>query len=58
MPWITIHQNLFEQLRELAIKVPKFATYSSVQMGPNINSEYANFAGGNKDGYLIFNSVG
>ncbi|MEK9181918.1 MAG: hypothetical protein AAB786_02755 [Patescibacteria group bacterium] len=49
-------KSFFEQLRELAIKVPKFATYSSVQMGPNINSEYANFAGGNKDGYLIFNS--
>ncbi len=46
----------FDQLKELTEKVPKSATYSSVQMGPNINSEYANFAGGNKDGYLIFNS--
>jgi len=45
-----------EQLKELIIKVPKSATYSSIQMGPNINSEYANFAGGNKDGYLVFNS--
>src|SRR3989344_1274326 len=46
----------FEQLKELAIKVPKSATYSSIYTGVNINSEYANFAGGNKDGYLIFNS--
>src|SRR3989338_11098534 len=46
----------FEQLKELTIKVPKSATYSSVSTGPNINSDYANFAGGNKDGYLIFNS--
>ena len=38
------------------MKVPKSATYSSAATGPNINSEYANFAGGNKDGYLIFNS--
>ncbi|PIP68852.1 hypothetical protein COW91_02540, partial [Candidatus Nomurabacteria bacterium CG22_combo_CG10-13_8_21_14_all_32_8] len=46
----------FEQLKELILKVPKSATYSSAVTGPNINSEYANFAGGNKDGYLIFNS--
>jgi len=45
----------FEQLKELIIKVPKSATYSSMYTGPNINSEYTNFAGGNKDGYLIFN---
>ena len=46
----------FDQLKELTIKVPKSATYSSTYVGPNINSEYTNFAGGNKDGYLIFNS--
>ena len=45
----------FDQLKELTLKVPKSATYSSVNTGPNINSDYANFAGGNKDGYLIFN---
>ncbi len=45
-----------EQLKELTIKVPKSATYSSTYVGPNINSEYCNFAGGNKDCYLIFNS--
>ncbi|MEK7128151.1 MAG: hypothetical protein AAB933_01130, partial [Patescibacteria group bacterium] len=45
----------FDQLKELVEKVPKSATYSSIYTGVNINSEYANFAGGNKDGYLIFN---
>lgn len=50
------NQPFFEQLKELTVKVPKSATYSSVNTGPNINSDYANFAGGNKDGYLIFNS--
>ncbi len=49
-------KTFFEQLKELVIKVPKSATYSSMATGPNINSEYTNFAGGNKDGYLIFNS--
>jgi len=46
----------FEQLKELIKKVPKQATYSSISDGSNINSEYTNFAGGNKDSYLIFNS--
>jgi len=51
-----LSKSFFEQLKELIIKVPKSSTYSSAATGPNINSEYANFAGGNKDGYLIFNS--
>lgn len=45
----------FDQLKELIVRVPKSATYSSVSTGVNINSEYTNFAGGNKDGYLLFN---
>ncbi len=45
-----------EQFNALLLKVPKWATYSSPASGPNINSEYTNFAGGNKDCYLIFNS--
>ena len=49
-------KSFFSQLDELAKKVPKAATYSSPALGPNINSDYANFSGGNKDGYLIFNS--
>ncbi len=49
-------KSFFEQLNKLILKVPKSATYSSSALGPNINSEYTNFAGGNKDGYLIFNS--
>jgi hypothetical protein len=51
-----LDKPFFEQLKELIIKVPKSATYSSAATGPNINSEYTNFAGGNKDGYFIFNS--
>lgn len=50
------HRPFFDQLKELSERVPKSATYSSPASGPNINSEYTNFAGGNKDCYLIFNS--
>lgn len=50
------NKKFFNQLQELLLKVPQSATYSTSSTGPNINSEYANFAGGNKDGYLIFNS--
>ena len=46
----------FDQFDELLKKVPKCATYSTASMGPNINSEYSNFAGSNKDCYLVFNS--
>ncbi|MBI2623687.1 MAG: hypothetical protein HYW65_03910 [Candidatus Liptonbacteria bacterium] len=46
----------FEQLNELVEKVPKAATYATNAMGPNVNSEYTNFAGSNKDCYLCFNS--
>lgn len=46
----------FDQLAELTKQVPKAATYSTPDSGPNVNSEYTNFAGGNKDCYLIFNA--
>ena len=46
----------FDQLNELLKRVPKAGIYASPDVGPNINSEYTNFAGGNKDCYLIFNS--
>lgn len=49
-------KSFFEQLGELLKRVPKAATYSSPHTGPNINSEYCNFAGGNKNCYLVFNS--
>ncbi len=51
-----LSRPFFEQLKELSQKVPKSATYSSYATGPNINSEYTNFSGGNKDCYLCFNS--
>ncbi len=50
------NKPFFDQLKELTLIVPKSATYSSPSLGPNVNSEYSNFAGGNKDCYLVFNS--
>jgi len=46
----------FEQLGELLVRVPKKATYISGLTAANINSEYTNVAGGNKNCYLVFNS--
>lgn len=46
----------FEQFKELMIKVPKISVYiSTSSLGPNINSDYTNMAGGNKNCYLLFN---
>ena len=50
------NKPFFEQFNELLRAVPKFGIYASNEMGPNINSEYTNFAGGSKDCYLVFNS--
>jgi len=46
----------FEQLGELMKAIPKEATYISTGLGPNIGSDYTNFAGGNKHCYLLFNA--
>ncbi|MGC9603304.1 MAG: hypothetical protein ABSF47_02440 [Minisyncoccia bacterium] len=47
----------FDQFKELLLRIPKAATHHGTADGsPNVNSEYVNFAGGNKDCYLIFNS--
>ena len=46
----------FDQLQELMLAVPKCASVISTALGPNIRSEYTNFAGANKDSYLLFNS--
>lgn len=50
----------FEQLGELMRATPKKAmTISNAsKLGPNINSDYTNYAGGNKDSYLVFNCGG
>lgn len=45
----------FDQLKELMLAVPKIAIYRSDVMR-SINCPYENFAGGNKDCYLIANS--
>ncbi|MFH0712255.1 MAG: hypothetical protein V2A55_00120 [Candidatus Jorgensenbacteria bacterium] len=46
----------FEQLAELLLKVPKAGIFASSDLGLNINSDWTNFSGGNKDCYMIFNS--
>ncbi|HDY73333.1 MAG TPA: hypothetical protein ENH86_02055 [Candidatus Jorgensenbacteria bacterium] len=46
----------FEQLGELLRRVPKKTTVTSSGAGPNINSDYANMAGGNKNCYFVFNT--
>ncbi|MDO8659668.1 MAG: hypothetical protein Q7K54_03640 [Candidatus Parcubacteria bacterium] len=50
------NKSFVEQYKELLIKVPKINTYLSTGLGPNINSDYANMAGGCKDCYLVFNT--
>jgi len=47
----------FEQFQKLLISVPKAATHIGTAGAENVNSEYVNFAGGNKNCYLIFNST-
>src|SRR3989338_2871131 len=49
-------KTFFEQFAELLKKVPKITTYLSTGLGPNINSNYSNMAGGLKNCYLVFNS--
>ncbi len=46
----------FDQMGELLKLVPKAGTFSSSDVGSNINSEYTNFTGGNKNCYFLFNS--
>ena len=45
----------FDQYQELLLKVPKKALYITTNTGPNINSDYANTAGGLKNCYMVFN---
>lgn len=47
--------SFFTQLNNFFHKVPKNTTYLSTSDGPNINSDYANMAGGLKNCYLVFN---
>jgi CxxC-x17-CxxC domain-containing protein len=50
------NRPFFDQLEGLLMVVPKTATYSTSGLGPNVNSEYTNWAGANKDCYLCFNA--
>lgn len=47
----------FEQFGKLLARVPKAATHVGTGGDVNVNSEYVNFAGGNKNCYLLFNST-
>jgi len=49
------NKPFFEQLGELLRSVPKIAIYRS-DVVRSLNSPYENFAGGNKDCYLVANS--
>jgi len=49
-------RSFFDQMGELLVKVPKAGTFASSDVGPVVNSEYANFGGALKDCYLVFNS--
>lgn len=49
------NRPFFDQLKELILAVPKIAIYHSDVM-ISVNSPYENFAGGNKDCYLVANS--
>ncbi|MDA2922833.1 hypothetical protein MYX07_06245 [Patescibacteria group bacterium AH-259-L07] len=53
-----LSRPFFEQFAKLLKRVPKMATYIGTGEGaPNVNSEYINFAGGNKNCYLVFSSA-
>ena len=45
----------FNQLNELIRKVPKITTFIATGTGKNVNSEYTNMAGRNKNCYHLFN---
>jgi len=49
-------KSFFEQFQYLFKLVPKPPTYLSKGDGPNINSNYSNYAGGLKNCYFVFNS--
>ncbi len=49
------NKSFFEQLGSLTKIVPKSPTYISLGSGPNINSNYSNYAGGLKNCYFVFN---
>ncbi|MDD5054675.1 MAG: hypothetical protein PHZ00_00215 [Candidatus Peribacteraceae bacterium] len=52
---IDFSRPFFEQLAELCIKVPRLQNVGTSDM-KKMNSEYVNFAGWNKNSYLIFDS--
>ncbi len=51
-----VERPFFEQLKELFLAVPKPCVFSSLTDGPNVNSEYSNYASGLKNCYMVFNT--
>ena len=51
------NKPFFEQFKKLFNSIPKAATHIGTGGSTNINSDYVNFAGGNKNCYLVFNST-
>ncbi len=49
-------KTFFEQLRTLLLKVPKAQGYRTSGIGPSVNSDYSNCAGGLKNCYMVFNT--
>src|SRR3989344_5512757 len=45
-----------EQMKEFLISVPKISLFINFSDGKNVNSDYANMAGGLKNFYLVFNT--
>ncbi len=50
------NRTFLEQFKELLLKVPKITLYLTAADGQNLNSEYANMAGGCKNCYMVFNT--
>ena len=51
------NKPFLDQFKELLNRVPKAATHIGTGGNANVNSDYVNFSGGNKNCYLIFNST-
>lgn len=50
-----LDKNFLEQFKNILLKVPKKNTSIDPASGLNVNSEYANMAGGMRNCYMVFN---
>lgn len=49
-------RSFLDQMKEFLISVPKISLFLNFSDGKNVNSDYANMAGGLKNCYLVFNT--